>query len=403
MRFAFLVFIALCFFDSPSACYGQSAPKAYASAKLVSKNFGTNLSVEYSRGVIVLTNVRISGSDKAYRFILDSGSDYSLISEHLADAIGFKPSFSEEITDGYEKQKVELGFVDIQLDAICFKEVGVGVIYNAQSEKVCDIDGYIGYNLMKSCIWQLSKDQLVVTDKIKNVKKLEAYSKQKLFNGPVVEAGFVDGFNSTMLFDLGDNGTVEIQESRIDWIRNKQIITGTGRLYTTGLGEGAKKDESIHKLLQVSGFKFGGEVVNDMVVYTDDAPHFPIDVIGAGILKYYNIILDFPGKRLYSQNICNTYINDGYKTCGFKYDIVGNEVVIKFIWNHSAAREAGLKIGQKIESINDTDVHDLRNQEACEAYNRVDALLEQEVVSLKIQGVDDRITLTRSPLFKSKE
>jgi hypothetical protein len=373
--------------------------KKYNTCKLKSSKFSETIPASFNRGVIVVSKVRIGGINRELNFILDSGSEYSFISDKVANEIGFSPFFSEVITDGFEKRNFQLGLLDFHIGSIEFNEVGVGIMNSSQMEKMCDIDGYIGYNLMKSCIWKLGTSEIVITDKIKNIEGLNKFYKQKLFNGPTVEAGFVNGFNSTMLFDLGDNGTVEIQESRIELIKNKQITTGIGELYTTGFGNGKKSEKSIHKLLKVPGFKFGGDTVNNMIVYTDNAPQFPIDIIGAGILNYYNIILDFPGKRLYSQNMSNEYLNQGFKTCGFKYNFINKEIIIKFIWDDSVAQKAGLKIGQKIELINNIKINDLIELRDCEIYQKIDSLLKQKQVSIKIQGEKSNIILNKSPLF----
>jgi len=317
MRKYRIIYISIVLFLTSTFSYAkQESIKNYDRTKLVTKNFIQKIDFEIKRGVIVINNVQLVGSNKKYNFILDSGSEYSLISKEVADEIGFTVGFLDEITDGYEKQKIQLGRANFKIENVEFNNVGVGIIDNSQMEKICNIDGYIGYNLMKSCIWQLGTKKVTITDNIKNIKNIASYSKQRLFNGPTVEAGFTNGFNSTMLFDLGDNGTVEIQESRIDLIKMKEIATGTGILYTTGLGVGKKNEGSIHKLLKVPSFKFGNSFVKNMIVYTDNAPQFPIDIIGAGILNYFEIVLDFPKKRIYSLKVLDEYKNEGFKTHG---------------------------------------------------------------------------------------
>ncbi len=376
--------------------------KKYSSCKLKTSNFTENLTYTFENNVIIIKDVRIKGTTQKFNFILDSGSEYTLISKRVAKEIGFTADFSEEITDGYEKQKIQLGFANFKIQNIEFNSVGVGIIDNSQMEKICNIDGYIGYNLMKSCIWQLSTGQIIITDDIKNIKNVRNYNKQKLFNGPTVEAGFTNGFNSTMLFDLGDNGTVEIQESRIDLIKKKEIATGTGILYTTGLGVGNKNESSVHKLLKVPSFKFGNNLVKNMIVYTDNAPHFPIDIIGAGILNYFEIVLDFPKKRIYSLNVLDEYKSEGYKTHGFKYTIVNNEMIITYIWNNSPAYKAGLRVGEKITKLHGLKIKDLSNLDNCEIYKRIDTIMDIDTINIVLSSNNENITLTKSPLFNTQ-
>lgn len=205
-----------------------------------------------------------------------------------------------------------MGLTNLKIENVEFDNVGVGILNSVYEDKICNIDGYIGYNLMKRGIWELGTEQIIITDNIKNIKNINSYDKQKLFDGPTVIAGFTNGYKATMLFDLGDNGTVEIQDSRIALIKKKEIATGTGLLYTTGLGLGNKNERSVHKLLKVPSFKFSNSFVKNMIVYTDNAPNFP-------------------KKRIYSLNILDKYKNDRYKTYGFKYSIVNNEIIITII------------------------------------------------------------------------
>lgn len=398
MKKHFTIYIAL-LLTFPFSYAQQKSVKNYSKTKLITRNFSQKISFEIKRGVIIINNVQLAGSSKTYNFILDSGSEYSFISTEIADEIGFTGDFPEEITDGYDKQKVQLGFANFKLGTVEFNHVGVGIMNNSQMEKICDIDGYIGYNLMKSCIWQLGTEKILITDNIKNIKNIHNYNKQKLFKGPTVEAGFTNGFNSTMLFDLGDNGTVEIQESRIELIKKKEIATGIGILYTTGLGAGNKNERSVHKLLKVPSFKFGNSLVNNMIVYTDNSPHLPIDVIGAGILNYFKIVLDFPKKQIYSLNVLDEYKNEGFKTHGFKYNIVKNQMIVSYVWNNSPAQKAGLKVGDNITRLNELNITDLSDFDNCEKYNKINSIMAIDTINIVLSGTTENIVLTKSPLF----
>jgi len=392
--------IVLFYFSSCLSIKAQSLRK-YTFSKLKTSDFVERLPFSFENNVIIIKNVEVEGVSQKFNFILDSGSEFTFISEKVAKLIGFKSTSEVEITDGYEKLEMKLGFTNFKLGEVEFNNVGVIVNDNVTMAKICGIDGYIGYNLMRSCIWQLKPENIIITDNIKSVKNIDSYNEQKLFNGPVVVAGFTGGFNSTMLFDLGDNGTVEIQESRIDLIKKKEIVTGTGVAYTTGFGSGNKNENSIHTLLKVPAFEFGGSLVKNMVVYTDTAPYLPIDVIGAGILNYYDIVLDFPKKRIHSLCTLDEYKNKGFKTHGFKYNIVNNEMLVSFVWDNSSAYTAGLRVGVKISKLNDLYIKDLSSLVSCEKYRIIDTILNLKTISIVLCEANDDITLTKLPLFNS--
>lgn len=394
-----LLLLCLILFCS-SLLKGQSVKK-FQKCSLASSHFTAKLQSEFRNNIIIISDVRIDGVDRPLRFILDSGTSYSMLSKDIADQIGFKPTFDAEVNDGNEADSLMLGMLDLRLGNVLFRHVGFG-IESGHVRPMCGIDGIIGYNVMRTCVWKLGIGQTIITDNKKNFRNIGSYYQGKLTYGPLVVAGFENGYRATMFLDLGDDGTVEAAASRLNYIRQKKVVTGVGQPYMTmvGSGYGNKDAQSVSKLLEVPGFQFGGKTVKNMVVYTDDNPLFTVDAIGAGILNYYNLILDFPGKKIYSQNISDEYINKGFKTFGFKYEPVGNQLRIRFVWNQSAAQRAGLKVGDKIEEINGMAIQKLQGDEPCQIYQKVDSVSDaSSALILKIAGREQPITLKKAPLF----
>lgn len=402
MKKRIVLFICFCCFFFSISSTGGNIVKRYNNTKLVTRKFCRHLDFEINRGVIILHDVQIAGSSKRYNFILDTGSSYTLVSKEVALEIGFMAESSTVITDGFESKSIELGLMDFKVGEIEFSHVGVGIIDNSPIEKLCNIDGYIGYNLMKSCIWKLGLGEIIISDDIKNIEDLGDYHAQKLNEGPTVVAGFSNGFNSTMLFDLGDNGAVEIHESRISLIKEKEMVTGTGKLYSTGLGDGNKTEESIQKLLKVPSFTLGNGRVESMIVYTDDSPLLPIDVIGAEILNYFNIVIDFPGKKFYSLNISEEYGDRNFMIHGFKYEIVGGSIYVSFVWDGSSAYKSGIRVGQQISMINGLSTSELCLFERCKAHEWMQSAFDNDSITLTLAGSDNVVVLSKAPLFKGE-
>lgn len=399
MKNTILLFICFSFCLALTSNAEQRDVKRFKSTKLVTKNFYHNLDFEINRGVVVLSDVQFASSGKRYRFILDSGSAYTLVSKEVAVNAGFLVDASTVINDGFEKESIKLGLADVTIGDVKFSNVGVGVIDDFQMEKNCDIDGIIGYNLMKSCVWKLGLEEIIITDDVRKINNVSDFYAQKLYDGPTVVAGFSNGFSSTMLLDLGDNATVEIQESRISLIKEKEVATGVGKLYSTGLGYGNKTEESIHKLLKVPSFTLGNGKVDGMIVYTDDSPLLPIDVIGAGILNYYNIILDFPKGKFYSINISEKYDDHNFKTHGFKYDIKDSSIYVSFVWDGSSAYKSGLRVGQQISMVNGISTSDLLHLESCKIHEWMQSALDNHSLTLSLAGSDEVLVVTKEPLF----
>jgi hypothetical protein len=381
-----------------NSTFAQSVKK-FQKCSLASSHFVEELPTDFNN-VIIISNVRIDGVDRPLRFILDSGTSYSMLSKDIADEIGFKPTNGVAVNDGNERESLKLGMLNVYLGNVSFHNVGFG-IEASKTGPWCDIDGIIGYNVMRTCVWKLGIGQTIITDNKKSFRDISSYYQGKLTYGPLVVAGFENGYRATMFLDLGDDGTVEAATSRLKYIRQKKVVTGVGQPYLTmvGSGHGSKDAQSVTKLLEVPGFEFGGKTVKNVVVYTDDNPLFAVDAIGAGILNYYQMILDFPGKKIYSLNIADEYINKGFKTFGFKYEREGNELRIRFLWNNSSAQRAGLKLGDKIEAINNIAVKKLLQTDPCNVYEQFKDVTS---IQLKVAGHNAPITLKKEPLFNNE-
>lgn len=146
-------------------------------------------------------------------------------------------------------------------------------------------------------------------------------------------------------------------------------------------------------------FTLGNGKVDGVIVYTDDSPLLPIDVIGAGILNYYNIILDFPKGKFYSVNISEKYGDHNFKTHGFKCDIKDSSIYVSFVWEGSSAYKSGLRVGQQISMINGISTSDLLHLESCKIHEWMQSALDNHSLTLSLAGSDEVLVVTKEPLF----
>jgi len=372
--------------------------KSTQKAKLKTSHFKKQLHFRFDDHAIILTKVKIKGSDKTYQFLLDNECTSSYITPEVASDINFHPTHTEKITDGYQTEDQYFGALNLSIDGIPFEKVGCAII--DLSKETYHLDGIIGFNLIKSCVWQIGSEKIVITDNVKNITERDKYFAQKLYNGENPIASFVNGYIATMMIDLGDNGNLEIPSREIDWIKSKSIATGEGAVSNTMSGEKGTEAHKKYQHLLVKGFILGRDTIPNLEVYTSLNEDAGINYIGAGILDYVDLILDFKKRKMYSCLKEKQPKNSIPSSLGFKFKIEDHQVFVRFLWDHSSAIENGIKLGDKITAIDGIEIASLQNLSTYELRAKIKKELLKETLKVNIERMDHEVTLKRKELFK---
>jgi hypothetical protein len=334
-----------------------------------------------------------------YRFLLDTGCQSSCISTEIYKELGLSAFFSDSISDGISKKAADFSFVNLSFNGLSFEKVGVSVHTQKELNSVVtcsDIDGVIGYNLMRACVWSFDHNELTVTDDVDNLNNIGQKQKGKISNGsiPLIVGAFVDGFGATMLFDLGDNGTFAVRNSMLKYLRKKELIKGKGSLYSTVIGE--IQDTSALKLVKTPGFRFQNDTLKNAITYVGTSS---LCSIGAGILNYYNLTFDFPKRSLYVKPMIRDFNEAKFTNFGIKYKIDNGAVVCQFVWENTEAERSNLKPGDQIVRINQLDLTDTSKYDECQLKSIIEQELSGEEISLSVSGQKKLIVLPKKRLF----
>ncbi|WP_372756350.1 aspartyl protease family protein [Labilibaculum sp.] len=391
--------IVLLFCLLSTAAKADNFKKVQAVAKLKNKDFCIQLPVEIIDNKYVLPAVRIKGSKKMYRFLLDTGCQSGCISTEIYKELGLSAFFSDSISDGISKKAADFSFIDLSFNGLSFEKVGVSVHTKKElnSAVSCSqIDGVIGYNLMRACVWSFDHNELTVTDDVDHLNNIGQKQKEKISNGtiPLIVGAFVDGFGATMLFDLGDNGTFEVRNSMLKYLRKKELTKGKGSLYSTVIGE--IQDTAALKLVKTPGFRFQNDTLKNAITYVGTSS---VCSIGAGILNYYNLTFDFPKRNLYVKPILQDFDETKFINFGFKYRIDNGEVVCQFVWANTEAERSNLKPGDQILRINQLDLSDTSRYDKCQLKSIIEQELSGEEITLSVSGQEKAIVLPKKSLF----
>ncbi|MFA8300816.1 MAG: aspartyl protease family protein [Hyphomicrobiales bacterium] len=396
------------------------AKNFYKKEYVENKNFCVKLEskIELFHKIAIL-NVKVEGSDKNYRFLLDTGSE-TFISKGLAEEIGMEIISNEKVTDDYTSTTVKKGIASFTIGGIEFKNIVTGVdefdITNTITEHY---DGTIGCNLMRHCVWQFKDSEIIISSSVKKLNNLDNSFKQKLIlwnNGyPVATCGFLD-FYSTMMIDLGANNFVTIKNNRCATKRWKKA-SGIGINATTAFGNGNLKDTTKIWLYMADNFHFttvskrflkkgwdflnSNNHVNKVIIDAEMDDNVDANYLGVEILDYYNITFDFPKKKLYTEVIDTTY--NKWKKENFGFVIMPIDGVFKTgtIWNNSQAEKLNIKSGCEILKINDLDLVKLRGKRESEIYKLIDKERDKTemTILLKNDNIIKSYTLKKESLF----
>lgn len=398
MRFILLfLFVILQF----SICEANNFRKVEAPSKLKNKNFCIKLPVEINNHSYILTGVKINGSAKTYRFLLDTGAKSCCISSDIATELGINTVFSDSITDGITKKSTDFIFCNLSFNGLKFENVGSSLHKRDElnfGNSCHRIDGIIGYNVMRKLVWSFNKGVITVSDKISLLDDIGEMCQDKISKGgaPLIVAGFVKGFRATMLFDLGDNGVFEVHNDLLQYLRSKKVIEGEGSIFSTIINE--ITDSVTNKLIKVPGFFIGNDTISNAITYVGNGLNLSSS-IGAGILDNMSLVLDFPKRRLYTKLYRKEFNNAKFVNHGFTYKISDNKVLVRFVWDNTKACEAGIKPGLQILKINDLDLAVLDSHSKCEWSLLLEKELSGNELVLKVQGIEEDIVLMKQNLF----
>jgi len=412
-KYIFLLVLSVCVIHI-------QAKNFYKKESIANKNFCVKLESKIELfHKIAIFNVKVKGSDKKYKFLLDTGSE-TFISKELAKDIKLKTIFNENVTDDYTSVSVKKGITSFIIGGIEFKNIVTGISELDKTETITEhYDGIIGCNLMRHCVWQFKESEIIISSSINKLNNLDNSFKQKLTlwdNGyPVATCGFPD-FHSTMMIDLGANNFVTITNKRCKTKRWERV-SGTGVNSTTAFGNGNQKDTTGVWLYMADNFHFttvskkflkkgwdfsnSDNHINKVIIDAEMDQDVYTNYIGAEILDYYNMTFDFPKKKLYTELIDTTY--NKWKREGFGFIIMPIDGVFKTgtIWNNTQASKLNIRSGSEILKINNLDLVKLRGERESEIFkliNKEKAKQEMTII-LKSNNTIKSYTLTKESLF----
>ena len=354
-----------------SPLYGQKI-RTMNKGRAAAKNYAVTIPYKDIRG-LAITEVIING--KIYTFMVDTGA-VTAISPQLYEELQLSSAANLEITDSgnLARSMKVVTMPDISVGGLVFKDIPAAVTGESPFFQCLGIDGFLGSNLMRNSIVKFSHKSKTITftDKHEEFdldkKKGFDLGLDKMQSNPHLGAVFNSGdkkINETLLFDSGMTGFYETSlNGYINKIKGSNIFTVLNEAEgSLSLGINGVAPNSMQYRLLLPDMKLAGATFKNVTVNTTDSNN---SRIGAELLHYGDVIIDYPGKKFYFRPYSIGEIDMGEKNWPVQPVIKDGKFVIGIVWDPAFNEE--ILLGDEILSFGEIDYESIT---VCDAFTTV--------------------------------
>ncbi len=369
--------------------------KVKNSYEVITKDVEYTDSLRYAKSGHIIIDVYINDLKKSYPFILDNGASTiifdNLLEEIDLNIVAYSPtrdaSKSISFNPIYKLNKIEL-------------ESGI-IVENIAAENfnsdffTCNknVYGIIGRDIMKYFVWQFdfannsytvkSDTNIVLNNENVISIPLNKFSKTKDY----MELS-INNNKKKLVVDLGSTSSIryELASDSIEYYfkhTNKKIIGDSGY----GLNGKAKNRDNY--VILFHEVKINNNVFNNV---EGSVSNRTADIIGLKFLKNFKTTFNFPRNTLTLEPNDSLIFRTGH--FGYSPEMKDNKMFIQVIIKNSQADKLGLKVGDEIIKINNTNIDN--NFNFCK-YNISE--LDTLELSIKRNNIIKNYTIIRDYYF----
>jgi predicted aspartyl protease len=348
----------------------------------------------------IIIPVELNG--KMYKFLIDTGGILE-ISENLQNEFNFKETESTTIV-GINRKEIEIKTVnvpEIKLGNWTFKnrKAIVSNLHSKYPYSCFELDGMIGRDFFEKVILQFdnASNTFRITENSNAIKVIK---------------------NHRTKLKVSKRGLPNVKLKINDKNEYIEFDSGSGDFYSpkTSDVERKMKNDGLNKILSFYGeFSFGITMdnINHTYRYMQKVERFQIanttfsnfysqfskvsaPRIGAGILKYGKVTLDFKNGWFYYEPYSESQRFKPLKTFGFDIKIEKGMYIVKYILKGSQAEKKGLEPENRILMINDYSTTNI--SEDCFGYLNGYEFKKKEKIKIKYlnsQGIEKSINLNK--------
>ena len=335
-------------------------------AQVKTKNFEAVFEMEYV-SKLPLVDVEIKG--KKYKFLFDTGA-MSVIPRSLAKELALEIQDEIDIVDasGKEDKLKVYKLPSLKMAGVEFSDFNVVADDFAKEFPVSCIgfDGILGYNFLKDLSVKLDYKNKKLTLSDKTISHLGYKTIAIQFDekhAPLIPFAFAFG-DVFVGIDTGKNDGILLGDIQIAKLFHKYNYTSRKMLGTSSSSFNGVDTQRVLESFVVKDFSLDREIaIASCSVDVDTSGQF---LVGNAFLENFDLIIDFKHKRAYMKPLFKEMNEEFENSFGFSlfWDEI-QKLYISALEENSQAAINGLKIGDKVLSINDTDTLNFSAQEYC--------------------------------------
>ena len=342
------------------SCFGQNSD--LNNGNFVNPDYFIELPFQKINNKIIV-DVELGG--KKRKFLMDTGAPM-VISKELFNELNYAVLSKQKISD--INQNIDSLLV-VKLDSLkignnIITEIPAIVLTNNIIMDCLEVDGFIGSNALRNSVIQFdTKNQRIIITNNSAKLNLELLQGNDIMldqqSSPYLKFNIGEKISEFALFDSGSDEFYSMANEKIEKFRKAKdftIIYKSSGSNTLGMaGFGNSKETS---LMFMPFIKLNGAKIHNIISESSNDVN---SRIGVKMLDYGKLTLDYKNKKCFFEPYAN-YQDFESNQLQISLNFIDNHLCIGKIWTKELSQQ--VQIGEKIISINDTNVE---NMTICEA------------------------------------
>lgn len=373
---------------------GCGGARTAARARAPSDGFA--LTVPFTdAGGLVIVDVQVDGVTTPQRFVVDTGAGTTVISTRLDRLLEPRRRGKVWVADAAGRaEPTPIARLDgLELGGVRFADVGAAVLdLEAVEESLCTrIDGIVGTNVFQHGVLELdyAKKEVRLASAVAGLPQRDRGETLALVDSWMPYLAIQRGHRrvGVLLVDSGSAGALSLPTQLREPLGVAEVVGGRGMVGVGAHGPvQGEKQAFPWPDATIGGHDFTGV---DTIAHASDT-----GTLGAKVLRAYVVRIDYRARKL-SLWKNGAALPKGATSFGFEW-IAGPLPEVSFVWEGSAAQQAGVAVGQRITKIDGQVLGELDDLARCELARDMGAGQGGEAHAFEIGG--RTIELRRAPL-----
>jgi len=299
---------------------------------------------------LIFVKTRINDSGEEYRFIVDTGAQYTVISDQVATELKLEKKSEMTISGLYRYGSKPVDIV--QINRLSIGEIGIencgALVLDLEAINYLKVDGLIGANFLKFfCIKIDYKNQLLTFNPNKSsyqsALKIELISK----NGIITTMLRIGSNEDRAIIDTGCvNSYLTIP---LKFLEQYKPMLNSPLIKSKGTASSGLIGQSECVISRIGSIQLGDFMARDLPV---DFSNTNTCYIGNTFLSHFTVIIDYPAMEM--RLIPDTQKKWENNIFSYGFSIRKNKagmIQVMGIWEGSPADLAGLLVGDEIVKV----------------------------------------------------